>query len=94
MSTTGNQSIYYCNKYAMYCTGANERGECNTTACWNRQWTRLNYTDTPATDIVGVVRCKDCKHRDPDDKKCNYSYDILWQLPRVDNWFCADGERR
>lgn len=40
-----------------------------------------------------VVRCKDCKHRDPEDKKCDCGHDIRWQLPRADEWFCADGER-
>ena len=40
-----------------------------------------------------IVRCKDCKHRDPEDKKCDCGHDILWQLPRRDDWFCADGER-
>lgn len=41
-----------------------------------------------------IVRCKDCKHRDPEDKKCDSGHFILWQLPREDDWFCADGERR
>jgi len=41
-----------------------------------------------------IVRCKDCKHRDPEDKKCDCGHDILWQLPRRDDWFCADAERR
>ena len=41
-----------------------------------------------------IVRCKDCKHRDPQDHKCDCGHDIQWQLPRADNWFCADGERR
>ena len=45
-------------------------------------------------DTVRVVRCKDCKHRDPEDKKCDCGHDIQWQLPRQDGWFCADGERR
>lgn len=40
------------------------------------------------------VRCKDCKHRDPEDKKCDSGHFIRWQLPRDDDWFCADGERR
>lgn len=43
---------------------------------------------------VDIVRCKDCKHRDPEDKKCECGHDIIWQLPRDDSWFCADGERR
>lgn len=41
-----------------------------------------------------IVRCKDCKHRDPEDKKCDCGHDILWQLPRDNDWFCADAERR
>ena len=40
-----------------------------------------------------LVLCKDCKHRDPEDKKCDCGHDIHWRLPRPDNWFCADGER-
>jgi len=41
-----------------------------------------------------IVRCCDCKHRDPEDKKCDCGHDIQWQLPRQDDWFCADAERR
>ncbi len=41
-----------------------------------------------------IIRCKDCKHRDPEDHKCDCGHDILWQLPRPDDWFCGDGERK
>lgn len=41
-----------------------------------------------------IIRCKDCKHRDPEDKMCDSGHFILWQLPRDDDWFCADAERR
>lgn len=41
-----------------------------------------------------IVRCKDCEHRDPEDKKCDCGHAILWQLPRQDDWYCADAERR
>lgn len=41
-----------------------------------------------------IIRCQECKHRDPEDKKCDCGHDIRWQLPRDDNWFCADAERR
>lgn len=37
--------------------------------------------------------CKDCSHRDPEDKKCDCGHDIQWQLPREDNWYCADFEK-
>ncbi len=45
-------------------------------------------------DVEPVVRCKDCKYRDPEDKRCDCGHDILWQLSRDDDWFCADGERK
>lgn len=58
----------------------------------------LNWKDVEGYlaqhDIVEVVRCEYCKHRDPEDKKCDCGHGIIWQLPRDDNWFCADGERR
>lgn len=41
-----------------------------------------------------IIHCKDCKHRDPEDKKCDSGHSIQWQLPRDDNWFCADAKRR
>ena len=37
-----------------------------------------------------IVRCKDCKHYDPDTQSCNDELDGIF-LP---DWFCADGERR
>lgn len=51
---------------------------------------RMGYIDRDD----GIVRCKDCKYRDPEDYKCDCGHDIRWQLPREDNWFCADAERR
>lgn len=44
-------------------------------------------------ETTELVRCKDCRHRDPEDHKCDHGHDILWELPRPDDWFCADGER-
>lgn len=41
-----------------------------------------------------IIRCEDCKHRDPEDKKCDCGHDIQWQLPRRDDWYCADAEMR
>lgn len=52
--------------------------------------------DAPTIDAVKVVRCKDCKHRDPEDKKCDcgnlHHAGTIFPVP--DNYFCADGERR
>lgn len=51
-------------------------------------------TSTIKKELVEVVRCKDCKYRDPEDHKCDCGHDIKWQLPRGDKWFCADGKRK
>ena len=40
-----------------------------------------------------IIYCKDCRYRDPEDKKCDHGHGIVWQLPRPDDWFCADGKR-
>ena len=50
--------------------------------------------NAPTVDAVQVVRCGECKNRDPEDHKCDCGHGILWQLPREDDWFCADGKRR
>lgn len=50
--------------------------------------------NAPTIDAVPVVRCRDCKHCDPEDKRCDCGHAILWQLPMDDDWFCADGEGR
>ena len=43
-------------------------------------------------DCVPVVRCKDCKHRDPEDKKCDCG---MWHVPFSvnDDDFCSYGEK-
>lgn len=50
----------------------------------------------PAADVRPVVFCKDCRHRDPEDHKCDCG-----QLERAgcvfpvdDDYFCAHGEKR
>ena len=49
----------------------------------------------PAADVRPVVYCKACRHRDPEDHKCDCG-----QLERAgcvfpvdDDYFCAYGER-
>lgn len=45
-------------------------------------------------EYTKTIRCEDCKYRDPEDKKCDCGHSIQWNLPRNDEWFCADAERR
>lgn len=41
-----------------------------------------------------IIHCGECKHRDPEDHKCDCGHDIIWQLPRDEKWYCADAERK
>lgn len=47
------------------------------------------------SDIVNVVRCKDCHHRDPEDHKCDcVQFERVGCLFKVaDDYFCAYGEK-
>lgn len=52
-------------------------------------------TATEAEDVIAllkeqnaVVRCKDCKHYDPDCQSCDNGLDGIF----TPDWFCADGE--
>ena len=51
-------------------------------------------TEAEARFYDEIVRCKEFRHRDPEDHKCDCGHDIIWQLPRDDKWYCADAERR
>ena len=45
-------------------------------------------------DVVRIVRCKDCIHRDPEDKKCDCSFQARGGIfPMDDNDFCSYGEK-
>ena len=46
------------------------------------------------SDVVHVVRCVDCIHRDPEDKKCDCSFQARGGIfPMDDNDFCSYGEK-
>lgn len=46
----------------------------------------------PVTPIHGT--CKDCSHRDPEDKMCDCGHFMRWLTPRPDDWYCADYLKR
>lgn len=48
----------------------------------------------PTVDAVQVVRCKDCKHRDPEDKRCDHPMGGGCPFRRKDTDFCSYGERK
>ena len=49
--------------------------------------------DNFAKDRVKVVRCKDCKYRDPEDERCDHGA-VNFLLRRTDNDYCSYGERK
>ena len=50
----------------------------------------------PAADVAPVVYCKDCRHRDPEDHKCDCGEMERQGCPFkvADDYFCAYGEAR
>ena len=47
-----------------------------------------------AVDAVEVVRCKDCKHCDPENHHCDHSVGTMIYFPRKPDDFCSYGEKR
>lgn len=78
-------------------------------ACYNSFLTTGNkaYSEiialveaVPAADVVEVVRCRECKHREYDDFMkelvCDLDAADPYERSRCaedDEWFCKDGER-
>lgn len=58
---------------------------------------RKKYIDNaPTVDAEEIVRCKDCRHRDPEDFRCDCGRmeRVGNILPVHDNYFCAFGDRK
>lgn len=47
-----------------------------------------------AKSVVPVVRCKDCKHRDPENNHCDHVAGVTIYFPRKDDDFCSYGEKK
>lgn len=51
----------------------------------------------PPVDLAEVVRCEDCIHLDPEDRRCNHGgvqHQLAVSFPMPPNYYCADGERK
>ena len=48
----------------------------------------------PAADVVEVVRCKDCKHCDPENGHCDHTLSTSLPFSRKPDDYCSYGERR
>ena len=67
----------------------------NTWSSGWREYAKLQMESIPATDVVPVVRCRDCRHRDPEDHKCDSGETERQGCPFkvADDYFCAYGAR-
>lgn len=69
-----------------------------TCEVWVREKSKYKGYDDRLDEcpLEEVVRCKDCRHRDPEDHKCDCG--ALERMgcvfPVADDYFCAWGERR
>ena len=50
--------------------------------------------EMPTVDAVEVVRCKDCKHCDPENYHCDHYMGTVVPLSRKPDDFCSYGERK
>ena len=48
----------------------------------------------PTVDAVPVVRCRECKHCDPENYHCDHPMGTVAPLRREPDDFCSYGERK
>lgn len=48
----------------------------------------------PTIDAVSVVRCRECKHCDPENHHCDHHMGTAAPLRRKPDDFCSYGERK
>ena len=91
MSMTLESAIIHAEEVADRCAVTDGNRQCEDEHRQLAAWLRELQARRKQPEIV---RCGECKHRDPEDKKCDCGHDIIWQLPRDDDWYCADADRR
>ena len=55
-------------------------------------WNEVNIA--PTIDAVPVVRCRECKHCDPENHHCDHHMGTAAPLRREPDDFCSYGEKR
>ena len=54
----------------------------------------LILQEAPTVDAVEVVRCRECKHCDPENHHCDHHMGTAAPLRRKPDDFCSYGERK
>ena len=57
-------------------------------------YVKFDIMEEPAVDAVEVVRCKDCKHCDPENYHCDHPMGTAAPLRRKPDDFCSYGDRK
>lgn len=57
-------------------------------------YTTLILREAPTVDAVEVVRCRECKHCDPETHHCDHHMGTVAPLRRKPDDFCSYGERK
>ena len=76
-----------------YCTGCNSYNGVRCRACGTGDAIDV-IEDAPVADVAPVVRCKDCKHCDPENYQCDHAMSTAYPLRRKPEDFCSRGERK
>lgn len=71
-----------------YCRGCKNHNGSSCISCWVRVFLD-KIEGAPTADVIPIVRCKDCKYRNPDGYKCRR--DNLWH---DSDDFCSYGRRK
>jgi hypothetical protein len=90
-----NDVIERTDWYRLSETGTMVRGAVSGDNAWYREGDIFKALDeAPTIDAVPVVRCGECKHRDPENHHCDHIAGTMIYFPRKDDDFCSYGERR
>lgn len=54
----------------------------------------FDVEEMPTVDAVEVVRCRECKHCDPENQHCDHHMGTAAPLRRKPDDFCSYGERK
>ena len=63
-------------------------------ASWAKENCLYEIDIAPTVDAVPVVRCRECKHCDPENYHCDHPMGTAAPLRRKPDDFCSYGERK
>lgn len=77
----------------IYCDGCDNYDGVRCRACWVDDAICL-IDDATTVDAVPVVRCRECKHCDPENYHCDHPMGTAAPLRRKPDDFCSYGEQK